>query len=121
MIQFEGVFAVQQLRLSLALVCLTLLSVSTFFAQAPTPAATPSPTPGGDSTKSTIVAVPPTPTPIQSPTPTPDPMGAAVFSGLRFRSIGPAVTSGRVTAFAVDPSDRTKYYAAAASGGVWKT
>ena len=48
-------------------------------------------------------------------------MGSAVFSGLRFRSIGPAVTSGRVIAFAVDPTDRTKYYVAVASGGVWKT
>lgn len=48
-------------------------------------------------------------------------MGSGVFSGLRFRSIGPAVTSGRVIAFAVDPTDRTKYYVAVASGGVWKT
>jgi photosystem II stability/assembly factor-like uncharacterized protein len=46
---------------------------------------------------------------------------AAAFSGLRFRSIGPAVTSGRVIAFAVDPTDRAKYYVAVASGGVWKT
>lgn len=48
-------------------------------------------------------------------------MAPAVFSGMRFRSIGPAVTSGRVIAFAVDPTDRGKYYAAVASGGVWKT
>ncbi len=48
-------------------------------------------------------------------------MGSSVFSGLRFRSIGPAVTSGRVIAFAVDPTDRTKYYVGVASGGVWKT
>ncbi|MFM9905072.1 MAG: WD40/YVTN/BNR-like repeat-containing protein [Pyrinomonadaceae bacterium] len=40
---------------------------------------------------------------------------------MRFRSIGPAVTSGRVIAFAVDPTDRAKYYVAVASGGVWKT
>jgi len=44
-----------------------------------------------------------------------------VYNGLRFRSIGPAVTSGRVIAFAVDPTDRKKYYVAVASGGVWKT
>ncbi len=31
------------------------------------------------------------------------------------------MTSGRVNAFAVDPNDRTKYYVAVASGGVWKT
>ena len=48
-------------------------------------------------------------------------MGSSVFSGLKFRAIGPAVTSGRVNAFAVDPNDRTKYYVAVASGGVWKT
>ncbi len=48
-------------------------------------------------------------------------MASSVFSGLRFRSIGPAVTSGRVNAFAVDPNDRTKYFVAVASGGVWKT
>jgi photosystem II stability/assembly factor-like uncharacterized protein len=40
---------------------------------------------------------------------------------MRFRSIGPAVTSGRVIAFAVDQNDRAKYYVAVASGGVWKT
>src|SRR5204862_7099092 len=38
-----------------------------------------------------------------------------------FRAIGPALTSGRVIAFAVNPSDSTEYYVAAASGGVWKT
>ena len=48
-------------------------------------------------------------------------MGSQVFGGMRFRSIGPAVTSGRVIAFAVDPNDRAKYYVAVASGGVWKT
>ncbi|HLF15542.1 MAG TPA: glycosyl hydrolase [Bacteroidota bacterium] len=47
--------------------------------------------------------------------------GASVFNGLKFRSIGPAVTSGRVIDFAVNPDDRSQYYAAAASGGVWKT
>ncbi len=50
-----------------------------------------------------------------------DPMSTPTFSGLRFRSIGPAVTSGRVIAFAVDPNDRAKYFIAVASGGVWKT
>ncbi|MGE0129609.1 MAG: glycosyl hydrolase [Blastocatellales bacterium] len=50
-----------------------------------------------------------------------DPMSTPTFSGLRFRSIGPAITSGRVIAFAVDPNDRAKYFIAVASGGVWKT
>jgi photosystem II stability/assembly factor-like uncharacterized protein len=43
------------------------------------------------------------------------------FAGLRLRSIGPAVTSGRVVDFAVDPRNRAHYFAAAASGGVWET
>ncbi len=46
---------------------------------------------------------------------------ASIFSGLKFRSIGPAVTSGRVVDFAVHPDDRSLYYVAVASGGVWKT
>src|SRR5262245_5696422 len=50
-----------------------------------------------------------------------DPMTAPTFAGLKLRSIGPAFTSGRVVAFAVDPNDRSHYFAAAASGGVWKT
>lgn len=50
-----------------------------------------------------------------------DPMSTPTFSGLRFRSIGPAITSGRVIAFAVDPNDRARYFIAVASGGVWKT
>jgi photosystem II stability/assembly factor-like uncharacterized protein len=56
----------------------------------------------------------------ESPRPA-DPMSTATFSGLRMRLIGPAFTSGRVIAFAVDPGDRTRYYVGAASGGVWKT
>jgi photosystem II stability/assembly factor-like uncharacterized protein len=43
------------------------------------------------------------------------------FAGLKLRSIGPAVTSGRVAAIAVHPKDRGHYYVGAASGGVWKT
>ncbi len=42
-------------------------------------------------------------------------------AALRARSVGPAVTSGRIVGFAVNPTDRSHYYAAAASGGVWKT
>src|SRR3954471_24021938 len=43
------------------------------------------------------------------------------FAGLRFRSIGPAVTSGRVADIAVHPRDKKVWYVATASGGVWKT
>jgi photosystem II stability/assembly factor-like uncharacterized protein len=51
----------------------------------------------------------------------PEPMSAPTFTGLRLRSIGPAFTSGRVSTFAVDPRDHSKYFVASASGGVWKT
>ncbi len=50
-----------------------------------------------------------------------DPMSPPTFNGLRFRSIGPAFTSGRVIGFAVDPNNPARYFVAAASGGVWKT
>jgi len=43
------------------------------------------------------------------------------FSGLQFRSIGPASASGRVMGFAVNPKNHAEYYVAVASGGVWKT
>ena len=43
------------------------------------------------------------------------------LSALKPRLVGPAVTSGRVVGFAVHPQDRSHYYVAVASGGVWKT
>src|SRR5260370_1239669 len=50
-----------------------------------------------------------------------DPLSSATFAGLKLRSIGPAITSGRVTSFAVDPHNRSHYFVGVASGGVWKT
>jgi photosystem II stability/assembly factor-like uncharacterized protein len=50
-----------------------------------------------------------------------DPWASLGLGGLKLRSIGPAVTSGRVVGFAVHPTDRSTYYVAAACGGVWKT
>ncbi len=44
------------------------------------------------------------------------PLGA-----MKFRSIGPALTSGRISDFAVNPQKRSEYYVATSSGGVWKT
>lgn len=44
-----------------------------------------------------------------------------LLSGLQLRSIGPALTSGRVSDIAIDPSDKRTWYVAAASGGVWKS
>lgn len=46
---------------------------------------------------------------------------ADMFSGLKFRSIGPAVTSGRISDLAVNPNNHKEYFVAAAAGGVWKT
>jgi len=43
------------------------------------------------------------------------------LNGLSFRNIGPALTSGRVADLAVNPDNHDEYYAAIASGGVWKT
>jgi photosystem II stability/assembly factor-like uncharacterized protein len=43
------------------------------------------------------------------------------LSGIKFRNIGPAVTSGRIADFAVNPKNISEYYVATASGGVWKT
>ncbi len=48
-------------------------------------------------------------------------MTADTFSGLKFRSIGPAMASGRVMAIAVNPKNKFEYYVGVASGGVWKT
>ena len=51
----------------------------------------------------------------------PEPMSSGTFDGLKLRSIGPAMISGRVLAFAVDPKNHARYFVASASGGVWKT
>ena len=43
------------------------------------------------------------------------------FDGLAFRSIGPSLTTGRISDIAVDPKDRSVWYVAASSGNLWKT
>lgn len=48
-------------------------------------------------------------------------INSATVSGLSFRNIGPALTSGRVADIAVNPANTSEYYVAVASGGVWKT
>ncbi len=45
----------------------------------------------------------------------------STLSGLRFRPLGPALTSGRVSDIAIHPLNKSTWYVAAASGGVWKT
>ena len=42
------------------------------------------------------------------------------FNGLEFRGVGPAIMSGRITDIAVHPKNKSTFYVAAASGGVWK-
>ena len=102
----------RQLRFStLSLGLFLFFSANTFAQQDSKQQTLPSPSP----------IVSPTPTPATTPTPKPEPMSSGTFAGMKFRSIGPAVTSGRVNGFAVDPNDRAKYYVAVASGGVWKT
>ncbi len=49
-----------------------------------------------------------------------DPLASAV-GALRFRSIGPAVISGRISDLAIHPTNKSVWYVAAASGGLWKT
>jgi photosystem II stability/assembly factor-like uncharacterized protein len=43
------------------------------------------------------------------------------FKGLEWRGIGPALMSGRIADIAIDPVDRSTWYIAVGSGGVWKT
>ncbi len=43
------------------------------------------------------------------------------FSGLKFRSIGPAMMSGRIADIAIHPENENIWYVAVGSGGVWKT
>lgn len=46
---------------------------------------------------------------------------SSIVKGMKFRSIGPAVNSGRISDIAVDPQDQNVWYVVSASGGVWKT
>lgn len=45
----------------------------------------------------------------------------ATYAGLKPRSIGPALFSGRINSLAVDPRNRAHFYVGVASGGVWET
>ncbi|MFP4082470.1 MAG: glycosyl hydrolase, partial [Candidatus Aminicenantes bacterium] len=50
-----------------------------------------------------------------------DVLSSKTFSGLKFRSIGPAYSSGRIADIAVNPDNPKEYYVGVACGGVWKT
>lgn len=49
------------------------------------------------------------------------PINSGILSGLKFRSIGPAMISGRIIDLAINPKNHSEYYVAVACGGVWKT
>ena len=46
---------------------------------------------------------------------------ADTLKGLEFRSIGPALSTGRVQDIAIDPKSPDTWYVATAFGGLWKT
>lgn len=46
---------------------------------------------------------------------------SGTFSAFKFRNIGPSMISGRIVDMAVNPKNKSQYYLAVASGGVWKT
>lgn len=46
---------------------------------------------------------------------------ASLLNALKWRSIGPAWASGRISDFAVNPTNHSEYYVAVSSGNVWKT
>jgi len=48
-------------------------------------------------------------------------LNSQMLSTLKFRSIGPAAFSGRISDLAVNPDNHSEYYVATASGGLWKT
>ena len=45
----------------------------------------------------------------------------ASMNALKFRCVGPSLTSGRIADIAVNPNKHSEYYVAVASGNVWKT
>ena len=46
---------------------------------------------------------------------------SSTFSGLKWRSIGPAFASGRIADIIVNPGDHSEWYVGVASGNIWKT
>lgn len=49
------------------------------------------------------------------------PLESISISGLKWRNVGPALTSGRISDFAFNPDNPFEYYVATSAGGVWKT
>jgi photosystem II stability/assembly factor-like uncharacterized protein len=50
-----------------------------------------------------------------------DPFNSSTFNGMKMRLIGPALSSGRIIDFAVNPDNHAEFYVAVASGNVFKT
>lgn len=50
-----------------------------------------------------------------------DRMTTETFKDVAFRSIGPGLTSGRISDVAIDPRNPSVWYVASAVGGLWKT
>ncbi|MCU0456075.1 MAG: hypothetical protein MUE74_07210 [Bacteroidales bacterium] len=48
-------------------------------------------------------------------------ISSSTFSGLSFRSIGPAWASGRISDFAVNPQNHSEIYVGVSAGNIWKT
>ena len=46
---------------------------------------------------------------------------SALYSGLKFRSVGPSLMSGRIADIVIHPENENIWYVAVGSGGVWKT
>lgn len=46
---------------------------------------------------------------------------SSILSGLKFRNVGPALMSGRISDLAINSNNPFEYYVSTASGGVWKT
>ncbi len=54
-------------------------------------------------------------------TETKDALSKVSLNTFKYRSIGPALTSGRIADLAINPDNISEFYVAAAAGGVWKT
>jgi photosystem II stability/assembly factor-like uncharacterized protein len=53
--------------------------------------------------------------------PSPVGLNADTFSDFQFRTLGPSLTTGRVSDVDIDPQNTNVWYVATAAGGVWKT
>ena len=51
----------------------------------------------------------------------PNRMTADVFEAFEFRTVGPGLTSGRISDIEIDPKNPSVWYVAASAGNLWKT